>query len=258
MRFSSNAILSVPSLSFSFTALLPTNPRIVAAVRLDHELASSASGSLRAVNQIQDNEGHLVLESLLSPVEGSSSSSDQGTVRFQGGNECSISSSFEASEKDVDSKDMGVLFITCVDGEECFPDETSSRGGRCGVRFDEEGYLYDDAGVAELHRNLAVVCASENENCIPCTMVDGTAGKKCDGINACLGINDSLVSCGACVGDFSCLNAVGPIAESSCNGFATCAGVRCEFKWYSPIQFKTVANDNRLLFSSDAVGTNSW
>lgn len=202
MRFSSKTILSVSGASF--TALLPTlstNVCVVAAVNLDHELNSSASGSLRARTEIQDNDGHPVLESLLSregPIKASSSYSDR-TVSLQTGAECSIASSAKALDA---ASDVGILFSTCVDGEECVKDATSSLGGRCRVRFDKEGYIYGDAGVAEFHRErrLDGACSGDYYACIECTMVDGTAGKKCDGDNACENLNTTAVGCNSCNG----------------------------------------------------------
>lgn len=59
---------------------------------------------------------------------------------------------------------------------------------------------------------------SDQEYCMNCTMSDGTPGKKCDGRDACKGIDDvTTVSCGSCNGKWACFNAAGPIGENSCN-----------------------------------------
>lgn len=192
MRFSSHAILSVSGASF--TALLPTlctYDCVVAAVRLDRELNTSASRSLRPHTKIQDNEGHL--------IEASSLPSDR-TVSLQSGAECYIASSTKALEKDTDS-DTGILSL-CAKDEVCFKDDTSNLGGRCGVLRDEE--------------------VARERRLVECVMSDGSAGTKCVGTDACYGIDPDTVGCNSCVGEYACKNAAGPIGEGSCNGGRTC------------------------------------
>lgn len=215
------------------------------AARLDHELGS-ASGNLRAHTEIQGNEGHghLVLKSMRSrenPIKASSSSSD-GTASLQSGAECSITSSTKALQKGVGS-DTGILSL-CAKDEVCFEDKTSSLGGRCVVLRDEE--------------------VARERRLVECVMSDGSAGTKCDGVDACYGIDPDTVGCNSCVGVSACKYAAGPIGEGSCNGNGACypaAGsigdgscigqwscfnLKCELNYYySSFEFKTLAETSR-------------
>lgn len=141
------------------------------------------------------------------PVK-ASSSSDHGIVSLQSGADVG---SFKEHEKDVYA-DLGVL--------------GKSRNADLG-----EGVL------GESHRDLVVTCR-EPSYCILCTMGDGSAGKKCDGLWACRNIDTSKVSCGSCNnGDQACEGTSGQIAESSCNGYYACYGHKCELVCYTSFKF---------------------
>jgi hypothetical protein len=145
------------------------------------------------------------------------SSSDRVAVSSRSGAECSIiaSSTFRARVKEANT-DMGILG-GCAEYEKCVRDASSSLGGRCIVLGAEEG-------VTKAHRDLASACSGAYPNeCITCKMADGiTPGKKCDGENACDGIDTTLISCGSCNSPYACNGAQGPIGESSCNSDGAC------------------------------------
>jgi hypothetical protein len=138
-------------------------------------------------------------------------------VSSRSGAECSIiaSSTFRARVKEANT-DMGILG-GCAEYEKCVRDASSSLGGRCIVLGAEEG-------VTKAHRDLASACSGAYPNeCITCKMADGiTPGKKCDGENACDGIDTTLISCGSCNSPYACNGAQGPIGESSCNSDGAC------------------------------------
>ena len=61
-----------------------------------------------------------------------------------------------------------------------------------------------------------------------CTFADGTSGTKCDGLNACVGIDTNKIGCGSCNGNEACGysfvettdNVI--VGENSCNGETAC------------------------------------
>jgi hypothetical protein len=66
-----------------------------------------------------------------------------------------------------------------------------------------------------------------------CQFADGTPGTKCDGLDACLGIDTSKIGCGSCNGGNACKfgNKFGNgtvstdkvnVGENSCNGLMAC------------------------------------
>jgi hypothetical protein len=64
-----------------------------------------------------------------------------------------------------------------------------------------------------------------------CQFADGTPGTKCDGYDACLGIDSSKVGCGSCHGEEACIHGHGQsttdkviVGENSCNGKWACKG----------------------------------
>lgn len=80
------------------------------------------------------------------------------------------------------------------------------------------------------HRRLAQCSGFNPDNCIECTMSDGTTpGKKCDGSDACTGTDTNNVACGSCNGVMSCVQTTGTIGENSCNSDAACLGQPCKF-----------------------------
>jgi hypothetical protein len=63
-----------------------------------------------------------------------------------------------------------------------------------------------------------------------CQFADGTPGTKCDGSQACEGIDTSKVGCGSCNGIDACVfsltdnNSQVFVGENSCNGVFACSG----------------------------------
>lgn len=63
-----------------------------------------------------------------------------------------------------------------------------------------------------------------------CTFADGKPGTKCDGLNACVGIDTSNIKCGSCNGKSACAQTNWPkeiksevfVEENSCNGLQAC------------------------------------
>jgi hypothetical protein len=148
-------------------------------------------------------------------IAGSASRSSRSHIETQGA-ECAFVASPKTREKDT-GFDVGILLTKeCKENEVCVGDDTSSLGGRC-VMFGAE------EDVTKAHRDLAGACSGSYSDCIECTMQDGvTAGKKCDGYEACLNVNTTKISCGSCNGYYACRRAVGPIGGSSCNGNFAC------------------------------------
>jgi hypothetical protein len=64
-----------------------------------------------------------------------------------------------------------------------------------------------------------------------CQFADGKPGTKCDGLNACVGIDTSNIKCGSCNGKSACAQTQWPkeiksevfVEENSCNGYEACA-----------------------------------
>ena len=121
------------------------------------------------------------------------------------GAECSLKNEFKLNDSDAD---VGIL--SCGKEEVCAQDNSSSVGGRCiKVKYSGEVKV-----VVESHRHLAESC----------NFLNGTAGIKCDGIDACLGADASKIGCGSCIGDSSCNSISGDatIGENSCVGEKAC------------------------------------
>ena len=63
-----------------------------------------------------------------------------------------------------------------------------------------------------------------------CQFADGKPGTKCDGLNACVGIDTSNIKCGSCNGKSACAQTNWPkeiksevfVEENSCNGVDAC------------------------------------
>ena len=62
-----------------------------------------------------------------------------------------------------------------------------------------------------------------------CQFADGKPGTKCDGLDACFGIDSSKVGCGSCNGGNACKFGNGTVStdkvnvgENSCNGLMAC------------------------------------
>jgi hypothetical protein len=58
-------------------------------------------------------------------------------------------------------------------------------------------------------RTLQVTVTDCSIDDCTCTMSDGSAGKKCDGQDACDGMNPNNVGCGSCNGEYACEDAFG-------------------------------------------------
>lgn len=137
-----------------------------------------------------------------------------------------IRAAAEAAECALEGHAMGIL-SSCADFESCVEDPSSSLGGRCAPSGNAYGH-----GPAKLHpnRKLAGCSGDYPDDCIECTMSDGTtAGRKCDGYDACYGIDPNDVACGACNYLYACSLATGPILEGSCNGWGACAYRQSKF-----------------------------
>ena len=109
--------------------------------------------------------------------------------------------------------DMGVLISSCGNSGVCVEDASSSTGGRCIVTI--AGTFLNSQ---EDRRQLSA-----------CTFADGTPGTKCDGVDACAGIDNlSHVGCGSCNGKEACYfsSSFGTekvfVEENSCNGLQAC------------------------------------
>ena len=63
-----------------------------------------------------------------------------------------------------------------------------------------------------------------------CQFADGTPGTKCDGVDACAGIDSARVECGSCNDVMACTfsltayNSLVFVKENSCNGVMACSG----------------------------------
>ena len=164
-----------------------------------------------AAQEITDNLLTLTLDN---PTKRrvNASGSIRAAASNNAGDECSF---FQLLPDEKIAVDVEVL--KCVDSESCVKDAASSLGGRCVSKDDVAR-----SSVLESHRRLAE-CSETHVQCVECTLSDGiTASKKCDGDEACFGIEPDTVSCGSCNGSYACTNAVGPIGEGSCNGGWAC------------------------------------
>jgi hypothetical protein len=189
MIFHPRAIMSLLTAHIAALAVSSTSNEVLAEnINLDHAIAGSASVSRRS-------------------------------LRTETRAECSFVASPETPEKDAEM-DVGILINPCAEYEKCVKDETSSLGGRCVMFGAEEGFT-------KVHRDLSGACSGTPfpNDCIPCTMQNGTAGKKCDWDQACNGVDTTKVSCGSCNGPSACENAAGTIGESSCNTYKACLGL---------------------------------
>lgn len=108
--------------------------------------------------------------------------------------------------------DTGVLISSCGNSGVCVEDASSSTGGRCIVTI--AGTFSNSQ---EGRRQL-----------VACTFADGTPGTKCNGSQACEGIDTSKVGCGSCNGyhacNFSSYSTTDKVIvkEHSCNGADAC------------------------------------
>jgi hypothetical protein len=145
-----------------------------------------------------------------------------GSIRAAASNKTGAECSFVELLPDQQmGADLEVL--KCEDSESCVKDTTSPLGGRCVSKDDVAGSL-----VVDSHRRLAE-CSGTYAGCVECTMSDGiTASKKCDGYNACNGIDPDKVSCGSCNSYEACNGTTGPIGEGSCNNEYACLKHTCE------------------------------
>jgi hypothetical protein len=125
---------------------------------------------------------------------------DSTTAKAKEGAECSFANDVKAKLYDADT---GVL--VCGIGETCIEDKLSSVGGRC--------IIIHPRTAAENHRQLTA---------ISCQFADGTNGFKCQGNYACEGVDPNTVECGGCIGDNSCYQIKGTVAENSCVGVGAC------------------------------------
>lgn len=139
-------------------------------------------------------------------LDGSASGSPRSRTETQGA-KCAFVAPPETRKKDAES-DMGILG-GCAKNEQCVKDDTSSLGGRCAIVGAE------DSVTKAHHRDLSSSglrdTNSYTNDCIECTMSDGTPGKKCDGAYACKNADTKKVSCGSCNGMNACRIVVGPI-----------------------------------------------
>ena len=103
---------------------------------------------------------------------------------------------------DQNSADVGVL--SCGVGEVCVEDSTSTVGGRCKVLVSAD----DEAAALEPQRELHVCDES----------------KRCQGNNACLGVDRSRIGCGSCIGVYACSRLASgvTIGDNSCIGELAC------------------------------------
>jgi hypothetical protein len=112
--------------------------------------------------------------------------------------------------------DTGVLISSCGNSGVCVEDASSSTGGRCIVTI--AGTFSNSQ---EGRRQL-----------VACTFADGTPGTKCNGADACAGIDSSKVGCGSCNDVLACTfstkdnnyNSQVFVGENSCNGVMACSG----------------------------------
>eukprot|EP00804_Cyclotella_cryptica_P007675 CCRYP_001308-RA/>CCRYP_001308-RA protein AED:0.08 eAED:0.08 QI:258/1/1/1/0.37/0.33/9/235/705 len=115
--------------------------------------------------------------------------------------ECLFVNAFKDQDMQVDTGILG-----CASFQTCVEDATSSAGGRC-VTLEDVETSVESFGTAVL-----------------CTFTNGTNGYKCDGIDACVDVDQSLIGCGSCVGDESCkgIASFTTIGENSCIGVHSC------------------------------------
>ena len=121
------------------------------------------------------------------------------------GAECVLKDEFKPHGSDAD---VGIL--SCGKEEVCAQDNSSSVGGRCiKVKYSGEVNV-----VVKHHRHLAESC----------NFLNGTAGIKCNGIDACNEADVSKIGCGSCIGDSSCEYISGDvtIGKNSCVGEKVC------------------------------------
>jgi hypothetical protein len=69
---------------------------------------------------------------------------------------------------------------------------------------------------------LPVSAALQPAQADPAPVVQDISTEKCQGENACTGIDPATVGEGSCNGNQACLYATGPIGAGSCNDFAAC------------------------------------
>ena len=100
--------------------------------------------------------------------------SARGFRKVKGGTECFLDKFYQRIEPRLKGMDTGIL--RCGSDEICVEDEASSLGGSCQT----------EELMAENHRHLTA-----------CTYGNGTAGTKCFGTSACLGIDPNSVGCGS-------------------------------------------------------------
>jgi hypothetical protein len=69
-------------------------------------------------------------------------------------------------------------------------------------------------------------------------MNNGSAGKKCDGDQACRDTNIDKIVCGICNGRKACMYTTKTISEGSCNDSNACYHLECELNYCLSFEFK--------------------
>ena len=122
------------------------------------------------------------------------------------GSECAL---FGSSNKEGLRADTGIL--KCDGGLTCAADSSSSTGGKC---------------TTTTVKDVQVAVKSERrlDSGIPCTFLNGTAGVKCSGVDACTKTDEAKIGCGSCIGEESCywMGDTTIVGEGSCIGEEAC------------------------------------
>ena len=151
--------------------------------------------SIHGVAFLSTSNSHQVAASISVSLQSSDANVSFKLLSKAHNNECLFVNAFKKQEIQAD---VGIL--KCGAHEICVEDFSSSLGGRCVVFANKETSL------------------NSRRQLIACKFANNTDGVKCEGLYACDGVNETLIGCGSCIGDFACsgLKAGTTVSENSC------------------------------------------